>query len=86
MSFVVDNGRFQPTDKHCRSCGAEDTITCYPGRWPQCWNCNAKLIYLGKTPEAECVTPSGLINKHGRMIKGSGKLGDPHVCAFCNKL
>jgi hypothetical protein len=85
VGFHVVDGQYKPDTAHCRACGRDDTIKCHPGRWPQCWNCNAKLIYMGKTPTAKCVTPSGMINQHGKMIKSSGEIGALGFCAFCGK-
>ena len=79
-TFVVKDGTYH-TEAPCRKCGESGKIKCYPGAWAQCWNCGAKLLYLGRVPEASCVSPSGRIDVHMKRVKFvDGQM----VCNFCN--
>jgi len=61
-----------------------DTTRCYPGSLPKCWNCGAILLYLGRTPNAPCVTPNGRVDRHMSLVSG-GFPGKPLRCSFCGR-
>lgn len=83
MGFhVTEHGQYKPDDATCKSCGMVDRINCHPGQFPKCWNCNSILVYLGKPPDAECVTPTGMIDKHRSMVNMKDGV---MMCHFCGK-
>lgn len=82
-TFIVVSGSYRPADNAaCRGCGEQGKIDCYPGEWPKCWGCGAKLLYLGRTPTAECVTPTGRVDYHFKRVDFT-ETG--LVCTFCKK-
>lgn len=84
MSFVVNkNGFYEPSEPHaCKSCGATDMLTCYPDSYPRCGRCGGILMYLGRVPRAECVTPNGRVDGHGMYVR----IKDGRTyCDFCKK-
>jgi hypothetical protein len=91
MSFRLVNGYYRPAEGHtCRRCGNADPemVRCYPNSFPQCIRCNAKLLYLGRVPSAECVTPNGRIDGHMKYVNVKwSKTGKPSglLCAYCGK-
>jgi hypothetical protein len=89
VGFVVKDGFFVVDgDDRCRACGSTESLRCFPNTFPQCWRCNAKLVYLGRVPSAPCVTPNGRVDGHGAYIKTGFSLseGKPFsICAFCER-
>lgn len=80
--FVVAQGTYT-LHLPCPKCGAPDGWRCYPGEWPTCWRCGAIVLRYGRTPEAECVTPNGRIDRHARYMKVND--AGEFACAFCGK-
>lgn len=82
-AFVIVSESYAPAgDPPCRGCGEHGKIDCHPGEWPKCWGCGAKLLYLGRVPIAECVTPTGRIDYHFKRVDFT-EAG--LVCTFCKK-
>ncbi len=90
-TFRLRDGRYE-LDIHCPACGAApEWWCCYPGEWPQCGQCRAKVLRYGRTPAADCVTPNGRVDCHLKRVRARknrrGVLDpDTLVCAFCGKL
>lgn len=83
-SFEIVGGVYKLVNKDhkCRHCGSLDSVTCFPGEFAKCYRCGFILLYLGRVPSAECVTPSGMVNQHGRR----GMIIDGEwVCGFCKR-
>lgn len=69
-------------DRGC-SCGADPSlVNCHPGRFPKCGGCGKTLLFLGKVPDAPCVTPNGRIDGHGAYVRF---VGGKTICDFCKK-
>ena len=80
MSFVIENGAYKSTDP-CPGCGSA-RIKCWPGAWPKCEECGAKLVCFGRVPEAECVSGNGRIDGHMKYVRNVDGM---MVCDFCGK-
>lgn len=86
-AWRIVHGHYQlPENVTCRGCGgAWDRIDCYPGRYPRCYlGCGAILLYLGRVPSADCISPNGRIDGHMTYVRG-GWPGRPMTCDFCGK-
>lgn len=90
----VDCGRFVLVRaRKCPSCGAGPywqqspdsgtIIKCYPGSWPVCQKCGAKIMCWGRTPIAPCVSPNGRVDGHNSYVAVTRD--GVWVCAFCKK-
>lgn len=81
--IVNDKGFYEVLEGTCKSCGESTNFKCHPGEWVQCIGCGAKLIYFGKVPNHDCVTPSGRIDCHMQRVDwNDGK----YVCTFCKQV
>ncbi len=79
--FIVVQGSYQPENPACPKCGQE-WIRCYPGEYPKCENCRVTFLTMGRTPKADCVTPSGRIDAHMKYVRIKDQV---MTCSFCGK-
>jgi hypothetical protein len=82
--FFVRDGEYEPINgADCRYCGQLLGLRCYPGRYPKCSVCGTVDLACGRTPTAQCVTPTGRLDGHNKYILA--RPGGDVVCMFCRK-